>query len=570
MANKLWQLAPPVKKQPFYPNNYGLPSIILDILAKRGISESEIENFLYGSLNDLYDPFLLPDMGKAVARIKQAIQRKEKIAAYGDYDVDGITSLAIFGTYLKQNNAECRYYIPHRIEEGYGLNKKAIESLLKEGASLIVCFDCGTTAKEEIQFAAEKGVDVIVVDHHQPGKVNLAEIPHHSLINPKRPDASYPFKDLSSGALSFKLVEALGKEEAYEFLDLTALSLVCDVVPLVGENRILVKEGLRAIRQSKNLGVRALAEVAKIKLSNINVFHLGFILGPRINATGRISSAHSSLELLLAEDYDQAKDIALQLHKQNQTRKSYEAEVLREALFQVESTADFSRDYALIAYREGWHPGVLGIVASRIVERYYRPAFVLSLEGNIAKGSVRSIHNISIIEVLSKCSENLISYGGHHKAAGIELKASQIDDFKKKLNSYLENLLDKKEMAPLINIDAEIKFSDITPDLISGLERLKPFGEGNREPLFLTQNTRLKNSHRPSRRSQTSVWLTDGNRVFEARFYQKDGFDSLFSAANALDIVYSLGYDSYNDAIFLKVKDARISSFSNAASAGIK
>ncbi|MFH1767857.1 MAG: DHH family phosphoesterase [Candidatus Omnitrophota bacterium] len=354
--------------------------IIAHLLLSRQVREDELTGFIDSEIS-LHEPLLLPDMDLAVRRIKKAVKDKEKILLFGDYDVDGITSLAIFHDYLKKTQADFSFYIPHRIKEGFGLSKQAVRSIKEKGVGIIICFDCGTNSHQEIELARSYGIETVVVDHHQPKDDFDAPL---AFINPKRKDSRYPFPDLSSAAVTFKLVQALMNDSCYHLLDLVALSVVCDVVPLRGENRMLLKEGLRRIRRTARPAVSALCQISGVKQENLDVFHLGYILGPRINASGRVSTAHDALNMFLATDTAEAKTYADKLHQYNRIRRDIEKTVLKEA--ESSLSGDIGNKFGLVVYKQGWHQGVLGIVASRLVDKYYRPTLVIGFDDEKAGG----------------------------------------------------------------------------------------------------------------------------------------------------------------------------------------
>ncbi len=528
-----------------------LSPILIQILLNRGIDISQIQPFLYPSRLNLNSAYLLPDIKKAVKRIHQAVENNEGIFVVGDYDVDGVTSLAIFHEYLKENTKKFWFYIPHRVHERYGLTKTAIKQAKKEKAKLIVAFDCGTSDNEQIDYANSLGIDVIVVDHHHCKK----DLPNaYALVNPKRENSNYPFKELSSGALSFKLLQALKEDMCQDVLDLVALSLVCDVVPLVGENRVLLKEGLKVIRKSKRLAIKALCEASSIRQGNIDVFHIGFVLGPRINASGRVAHAQEALELFLTDNKVKVKELVKKLCEYNKVRKGIEAEILKEAEAVV--NRDSFDDHAIVVANEGWHPGVLGIVASRLVDRYYRPAFVISFDDDIGKGSARSIHSVHLMQMLEDASDHLHLYGGHKKAAGIHIHKNQVEDFRERINTFVKENVATKDLIPVLDIDAAVDFKDITMTFIEQIQLLKPFGEGNRQPLFASFNLKKKGDPQKINRGY-SVWLSNGKRTFEAIVYDKDILE-LIGFGDQFDIVYTLDRNAFYNTPKLTIKDLRL------------
>ena len=530
---------------------YNISAHLTQILLNRG-TEADFSSFLSPDLSSLHSPELLPDIKKAVEKIRQTVSRKERILIVGDYDVDGITSLAIFNEFVKEFSGTFSFYIPHRLKEGYGLNSEAIEKAKNQNCSLIIAFDCGTNSLKEIDLAKSYGIEVIVVDHHHP-EDNLNN--PFAFINPKRKDSKYPFCDLSSAALSFKLLQVLKEDSCLEVLDLVTLSLICDVVPLRDENRVLVKEGLRQLRKTARPAIKALCQVSKIKQENIDNFHVGYILGPRINASGRVASAKDALEIFLSTDKEKIFDIALKLHDYNRARKDIESQILKEA----ESQLDYNpnNDYAIVVSSDKWHSGVLGIVASRLVDKYYRPAFVISFDEKIGRGSARSIHSVHLMQVLEKCAGTLQGYGGHRKAAGIEIFKHDLEGFKERLNSYIRENIRPCDLVPVLEIEFALNFNDIAMEFIRELEMLEPFGEENPRPIFASFNLTKKDNPKKIN-SGYSVWLYDGNKTIEAIVYDKDLVE-IIEFAECLDVVYSLERNNYYHVPKLVIRDVRLS-----------
>ncbi len=457
-------------------NKYHLSPIIAQILINRDIEENDFLSFL-NSTGKIHSPDTLPDIDKASSRIKKAVKEKEKIVLFGDYDVDGLTSLAIFYDYIKGTKANFSFYVPHRIKEGFGLNREAVKNIKAQGASLIVSFDCGTNSYEEIEYASSLGMDMVVVDHHQP---KPGRTPSYAFVNPRRESSAYPFKDLSAATVAFKLVQALEGKDCFHLLDLVALSIVCDVMPLRGENRYLLEEGIKRLRISERASVNALCEAAGLDRNKIEVFHLGYILGPRINASGRVNTAYDALHMLLAEDIDSAREYAKKLNGYNRLRRNIESSMLKEAQDHIACGKD--DDPVLVVYKEGWHYGVLGIVASRLTGMYHKPAFVIGFNDGLGKGSARSIEKFNLMKALGQCEDYLSSYGGHKKAAGIEISYKYVEGFKRKINNVARDTLKPSDFLSVINIDSDIKFSDINEKFVNDIYKLKPFGEGNPEP----------------------------------------------------------------------------------------
>ncbi|MBU2102357.1 MAG: single-stranded-DNA-specific exonuclease RecJ [Candidatus Omnitrophota bacterium] len=553
MKRKNWNIRELTPAAAEYAQAWGISSILAQIFINRNVDACDIKNFLNPSLTNLHAAALLPDIEKATSRVQEAVRRQEKVLVFGDYDVDGLTSLAIFYEFAKLNRDLFSFHIPHRVNDGYGLNEPAIKKAKKNGVSLIIAFDCGTGADREIARAKELGIDVIVVDHHHHKSANGESVMPYALVNPKRPDSIYPFSDLSSGALSFKFLQALTGKPCVEVLDLVALSLVCDVVPLKGENRILLKEGLRALRASTRPSIKALCQVSSVRQGNIDTFHIGFALGPRLNASGRIACAHEALDIFLTDDHQEALRIAEKLKGYNVKRRDIEATILKEADAMVER--EFANDYAIVVHNDHWHPGVLGIVASRLTDKYYRPSFVISCEESVGRGSGRSIHSVHLMEMLAQCSELLQEYGGHRKAAGVQLAKTDIEPFRKRLNTLIAESVAPEDLVPVLAIELRIDFSDITMSLVGELEGLEPFGEDNPKPLFASFDVAKKTAPKKTGIGY-SVWFTQGGITYEGIVYDKNILE-IIEFSDMLDIAYSLERNSFHNTPKLVIRDAR-------------
>ncbi len=552
MRRKIWKIKELNPKAKELAQKHNISIFLAQILLNRGIEDNDFNSFLSPSPGDFHSPLLLPDINKAAARIEQAVKGSEKVLVFGDYDVDGITSLAVFHEFSKKFSNTFSFYIPHRIKEGYGLNREAILRAKEEGVNLILAFDCGTNAKEELELAHNLNIDVIVIDHHYP-KEGLTNC--FAFINPRRKNSSYPFADLSAAALSFKLLQVLTKSMCYEALDLVALSLVCDVAPLKGENRILLKEGLRVIKKSQRFSIKALCKVSSVKQENIDTFHMGYILGPRINASGRVAHSQHSLELFLTEDERKSHELANKLSEYNQLRRAIEVQILKEAESRIKD--NINDDYAIVVSGKNWHAGVLGIVASRLTNKYYRPSFVISFDENVGRGSGRSIESVHLVEALDKCADSLLTYGGHKKAAGIEIRKDELENFKEKINSFIEENLEPRDFIPSIDIDAVLAFKDIDLKFTGDLEKLKPYGEGNKAPLFASYKV-LKKSSPKKIKSGFFLWLSDSTRTFEGAIYDRDVLE-VINYADVFDIVFSLERNHYHNTPKLTIRDCRFS-----------
>jgi len=533
--------------------------IIAQLLANRQImSVSEAQSFLDPQLASLHNPFLLTDMDRAVARIEQAKEREEKVLIYGDYDVDGVTSSALLRRTLKHAGINAVNYIPHRMEEGYGLNNSVAEYARSQGIHLIITVDCGINAFEPIAGIMALGIDVIVIDHHEPDGDRIP--PALAVIDPKRPDCLYPFKHLSAVGLVAKLAQALLGHIPEEDLDLVAIGTVADVVPLRGENRTFVKLGLPLIERTAKSGLRALLEIAKISGKKMKPYYIGFILGPRLNAAGRMDSANISLDLLLCEDPVAAQALAKSLDEHNQSRQKMQLSVVEEAIAMIEAEPALKESRIIVVAKEGWHKGVLGIVASRIVEKYYRPTVVISVEDGLGTGSARSIEGFHLHEALTSCAAMLDNYGGHKRAAGLRLKHENIGAFREAINSFAGEILSGLDLVPVLDIDCEIPFSYIDMDLVEIIASMEPHGEGNPTPVFCSRGLTVKSVPAVLGRDTLKFWLTDGTRTISAVGFGMAHLKDALKLGSRVDVAYNLGIDDWNKApaVQIVLKDIKL------------
>lgn len=478
-----------------------LNPLIQRIIYNRGITEkSELNRFLDSKLNDLYDPFLMKDMEKAAERIISAVSDKEKIIIYGDYDVDGITSTTLLYRFLKNRlNYEVAFYLPNRLKEGYGINQDALANIIKNDYRLLISVDCGITAINEVEFAVNNGLEVIITDHHQPGD----ELPPAlAVIDPHRSDDKYPFKFLAGVGVAFKLCQAIEKKlsgqlmsiELENLLEIVTLGTVADIVTIRGENRIIVKNGLVKMSDTIYPGIKALIKATGLKDRQITTGHIGFILAPPLNAAGRMDDPQNGIKLLITEDIKEADELANMLVVTNKERQTLEEEIYKEAVKKVENEIDLEEDKGIVLASEDWHHGVIGIVASRLVERYYRPVIMIALEDGIGKGSCRSINGLNIYQALQHCSDQLAGFGGHSMAAGLEILAKNLDFFRRAFNDYLNKILHPEDLIPALNIDAVLTGEEIDFNFIENLVSLEPYGVGNPKPRFVLSNVTLNNS----------------------------------------------------------------------------
>ena len=507
-----WILAQDVDKQLVkgLSESLGIDEKLAILLVQRGITNfDEAKDFFRPSLDHLHDPFLMKDMDKAVDRLQRAISEGEKILIYGDYDVDGTTAVALIYTYLKNlvNKKKIEFYIPDRYEEGYGISYKGIDYAANHGFGLVIVLDCGIKAVEKIDYANERGVDFIICDHHRPDEV----IPRAAaVLDSKRPDCEYPYKELSGCGVGFKLVTALSMrlgrpiEEVYQLLDYVAVSIAADIVPITGENRVLAYFGLKLLNKNPRPGIEAVLRHANINRRDDNAMAEGdnqnvlereltisdlvFLIGPRINAAGRLEKAADSVRLLLATNYDHAEKLASSINELNVQRRELDNTITEEALKMIDADEKMRNAKSTVIFNENWHKGVIGIVASRLTDSYYRPTIVLTRSGSLITGSARSIKNFDIYDAIDSCSDILEHFGGHKYAAGLSLKPEHLQEFSERFEKYVAEHLEEGDLTPELNVDIEIDFPTITPKFVRILKQFAPFGPGNIAPVFLTRN----------------------------------------------------------------------------------
>ena len=494
-----WIIAKEVDKQlvKSLSESLGIDEILAILLVQRGITNfEEAKNFFRPSLSQLHDPFLMKDMDKAVDRLQKAMNNGEKILIYGDYDVDGTTAVALIYTYLKNfvNKKKIEFYIPDRYEEGYGISYKGIDYAADNGFGLVIVLDCGIKAVEKIEYANQRGVDFIICDHHRPDEV----IPNAvAVLDSKRPDCEYPYKELSGCGVGFKLITALSMrlgrpiEEVYELLDYVAVSIAADIVPITGENRVLAYFGLIQLNKNPRPGIAAVlrqAEQKNVADKELTISDLVFLIGPRINAAGRLEKASDSVRLLLATNKDHAEKLAASINDLNSKRREFDNAITEEALQMIDADEKMRNAKSTVIFNENWHKGVIGIVASRLTDSYYRPTIVLTRSGNLITGSARSIKNFDIYDAIDSCSDILEHFGGHKYAAGLSLKPENLKEFSERFEKYVSEHLEDDDLTPELNVDIEMDFTNITPKFVRILKQFAPFGPGNLSPVFLTRN----------------------------------------------------------------------------------
>ena len=545
----------------------GIPRSVAQLLAIRGIQTfDDAKTFFRPSLNQLHDPFLMKGMDAGSDRLASAIRSNEKVVVYGDYDVDGTTATAIIHTFLKNFGLQVRYYIPHRFKEGYGIGEDGIDFASEIGATLIVSVDCGITAVDETEYAKSKGIDLIICDHHNAGEVIPDAV---AVLDPKQPGCPYPFKGLSGAGVGFKLVQAtlvrlgLQPDVAHPYLDLVAISIASDIVPIVDENRILMREGLQRINTEPRPGVKALMDRVQLKNTEISTSHIVFSLGPRINAAGRMGDAAVAVALLIAENLEEANGYAERLEKINFKRRDTDTRTMEEALQQLKEQMDPDTCSCLVLHDPDWHLGVIGIVASRLVDLYCRPTIMLSTVDGLIKGSARSINGFNIYEALRQCDDLLVQFGGHKYAAGLTIAEDQLESFIERFQEITSDMLSEQDFKPELMIDGELSFSEITPRFWKLLKQFEPYGPNNLKPVFVSRNIRVAGRMSVVGQGHLKMRVRqDGTGALEAIGFNMKKFEEpLRNAGTApVDIAYTLEENNWNNrtTLQIRIKDIHI------------
>lgn len=527
------------------------------LLCSRGIvAKEQVDLYLSPTRKDFYNPFLMPDMQKAVDRIINAIENKEKVIIYGDYDVDGITSTTVLKQFLAERGLIVDWYIPNRLNEGYGLNKNAIKEINDKGYKLIITVDCGISALEEIKYANDLGMEVIVTDHHEPVEVLPQCL---AVVDAKRKDNIYPYNQLAGVGVVFKLIQALSiklnleEKEFLKFLDLVAVGTISDIVPLKDENRVIAKLGLKLVEVTKNIGLKTLISVLGFK--KIDSTAISFGVAPRINASGRMGVQEKALNLFLTDNYEEAKKITQELNEFNNDRQAEEQKIFKEALEMLKKENDKS---CIILGNENWHHGVIGIVASKITDMYFKPSILLCFEENEGKGSGRSIPGFDLHKALMECSKDIKKFGGHSMAIGITIEKDKFESFKNDFEKYAEQT-NIKEIVPIVNIDAEISLKDLSIDIVKQLELLEPFGEANKMPQFLFKNMKIIAIRAISEGKHLKLKLKQDNYIIDAIGFNMGELSNLYQIEDRIDVVGNIGVNTFNgmENLQINIKDIR-------------
>ena len=543
--------------------------VLAQLLVQRGVNTfDEAKHFFRPSLNDLHDPFLMKDMDKAVERISNAILNKEKILVYGDYDVDGTTAVSLVYTFLNNQYVNVEYYIPDRYKEGYGISLQGIDYAKENGCNLIIALDCGIKSIDKIEYANSLGVDFIICDHHRPG----SELPNAvAVLDPKRADCDYPYKELSGCGVGFKLIQAIAQQKGIQFedltqyLDLVAVSIAADIVPITGENRILAFYGLKLLNENPRPGFKAILELSNFKKEEITVNDVVFLIAPRINAAGRIESGNSAVKLLVSKNDNVAGLLGDGINEHNLKRKDLDASITEHALQLIEESEDHKFRKSTVLYNSAWHKGVIGIVASRLTEKYYRPTIVLTKsndENNMVSGSARSVKDFDVYNAIESCSDLLEQFGGHMYAAGLTMKEENVEEFIKRFEEVVSSTIEDRMLVREVEIDAELNLNDINQKFFNILKQFAPFGPGNMSPIFKSSNVRdngrgkvVGNNHL----KLTLVQHDDYQSTFDGIAFQLGHHHPQVEQQDAFEIVYHIEENNFNNrtTLQLNIKDLK-------------
>ena len=568
--NNKWNYQPPSQEQTeaakALSKETGISPILCNLLLERGItSAAEAKRCFRPQLNELHGPFMMKDMDIAVNRLNEAMGRKERIMVYGDYDVDGTTAVALVYKFLQQFYSNIDYYIPDRYEEGYGVSEKGVDYAYETGVKLIIVLDCGIKAVDEIAYAKEKGIDFIICDHHVPDEVLPPAV---AILNAKRPDATYPYEHLSGCGVGFKFMQAFAQNNGIDFhnltplLDLVAVSIASDIVPIMGENRVLAFHGLKQLNSNPSVGLKAIIDVCGLTEKEITVGDIVFKIGPRINASGRIQNGKEAVELLIEKDFSTALEKANQINQYNETRKDLDKAMTEEANKIVEELEDLSERHTIVIFNEAWHKGVIGIVASRLTEIYYRPAVVLTRTNDMATGSARSVSGFDVYKAIEHCRDLLENFGGHTYAAGLSMKAENVKEFTRRFEEYVSNHILPEQLSAVIDIDAEIDFRDITPKFHSDLKRFNPFGPDNHKPVFCTYKVYDYGTSKVVGREQEHIKLelvdNKSNNVMNGIAFGQSSQVRYIKTKQSFDICYTIEENTHKRGeVQLQIEDIK-------------
>ncbi len=540
--------------------------VLCRLLIDRGITTAEeAQRFFRPQLHDLHDPFLMAEMDKAVERLNRAMGNRERIMIYGDYDVDGCTAVALVYRFLQKYYSHIEYYIPNRYEEGYGVSKQGVDLAVEHGVKLIIVLDCGIKAVEEIQYAKEHGIDFIICDHHVPDSVVPPAV---AILNAKMPNNTYPYLDLSGCGVGFKFMQAFAISNGIPFskliplLDLVAVSIASDIVPIMGENRILAYHGLRQLNNNPSVGLKAIIDVCGLKDKELTMSDIVFRIGPRINASGRMENGTESVEVLIGHDYDKAYNQAELLELYNEERRELDKQMTHDASDYVEAHPEMKTRKSIVIYNEDWYKGVIGIVASRLTEIYFRPAVVLTRTDDMVTGSARSVSGFDVYKAIQSCSDLLENFGGHTYAAGLSMKVENVPEFIKRFEQYVDQYIEPGQTSAVLDIDAILSFGDITPRFKSDLKRMRPFGPDNAKPVFCSRQVYDYGTSKVVGKEQEHIKLelVDGksNHVMNGIAFGQSSQARYIKTKQAFDIVYTIEENTHRHGeIQLKIEDIK-------------
>ena len=572
MTNK-WNYQPPTNEEILLRDKLAeeleLSPVISLLLVRRGLTSAEaIRKYFKPNLEDLEDPFLMPDMDKAVQRLNHALGHKEKILIYGDYDVDGTTAVALVYKYLRPFTSNLDYYIPDRYDEGYGISRKGIDYAYERGVSLIISLDCGIKAIDKIEYAKQKGIDFIICDHHMPDEVLPDAV---AVLDAKREDSAYPYEHLSGCGVGFKFMQAFALDNGFPFsdleklLELTAVSIASDIVPITGENRILAYYGLRQINNNPSFGIKGIIDICGLAGKEITISDIVFKIGPRLNASGRMMNGKEAVDLLLAKDSVTARKKSESINHYNEERRELDKKITDEANAVIEGFEKQEDKKAIIVYNPEWHKGVIGIVASRLTEKYYRPAVVLTKSSELITGSARSVTGFDIYKAVETCRDLLENFGGHTYAAGLSLKEENLEAFKERFQQIAAEEIIPEQMVPQIDIDAFLDLKEISPKFMSDLKKMSPFGPENQKPIFCTRGVQDYGTSKLVGRDQEHIKLEiidskSASSPIHGIAFGMSQYNAHIKQMKPFDICYTIEENTYNGntTLQLQIKDIRI------------
>ncbi len=568
--NHKWNYQPPTSEETeaskALSKEMGIHPTLCRLLIERGIDSAEKANkYFRPQLGDLHDPFLMNDMDVAVKRLNQAMGRKERILIYGDYDVDGTTAVALVYKFLQQFYSNIDYYIPDRYNEGYGISTQGVDYAYETGVKLVIVLDCGIKAVEEIAYAKEKGIDFIICDHHVPDDTLPPAI---AILNAKRPDSTYPYSHLSGCGVGFKFMQAFATDNGIEFhqltplLDLVAVSIASDIVPIMGENRILTYHGLKQLNSNPSIGLKAIIDICGLNDKEITINDIVFKIGPRINASGRIQNGKEAVDLLTEKDFAAALEKSSQINQYNETRKDLDKSMTEEANRIVDNLEGLAGRRSIVLFNEDWHKGVIGIVASRLTEIYYRPAVVLTRTDDLATGSARSVSGFDVYKAIESCRDLLENFGGHTYAAGLSMKIENVEEFARRFEAFVSQHILPEQTSAIINIDADIDFKDITPHFYADLKKFNPFGPDNHKPIFCTRHVYDYGTSKVVGREQEHIKLelvdNKSNNVMNGIAFGQSSQARYIKTKQSFDICYSIEENTHKRGdIQLQIEDIK-------------